>query len=585
MKNKARTVHRSMSIEDRIKAARGELEADLLVSNCRVVNVLSGAIHRADLGIYDGIFLGFGDYRAKEVLEAENRYLCPGFIEGHIHLESSLLSPVEFARTAARRGTAGVVCDPHEICNVLGPEGVRYMLSVTEDLPLAVSCLLPSCVPATRLETAGGRLDADDLRRLLQEYPGRILGLAEVMNVPGVLAGDPGILAKLDLFRDRVIDGHCPGLSGKDLNGYILAGPASEHEASTLPEAREKLEKGLHLMIRQGSSGQNLHDLLPVVNDLNVANISLVSDDLHPDDLLHQGHLDHTLRLAIAAGLDPIRAIQMVTVNTARYFGLKNMGAVAPGYRADFVLLNDLESVDIEAVFLKGRKVRDQDFAKANLILPKSSVTLKAVSEQTFDIDSPGPEARARGLEVIPGQILTRSKTVIPGYASGLAQADPEQNLAKLAVLERHQGTGNIGLGFVVGLGLQAGAIGSTVAHDSHNLILAGMNDPDMALAARVVQDMGGGIVVVHGQEVLASLPLPIAGLMSPWGIEDVVTVLKDLKEAAAWLGCRDTINPFMLLSFLALPVIPQLRLTDQGLVDVERFTFVPLWLPPGEQA
>ncbi|MCF8109677.1 MAG: adenine deaminase [Desulfohalobiaceae bacterium] len=573
-----------MSIENRSKAARGELEADLLVRNCRLVNVLSGTIHQADVAIYDGIFLGCGDYRAREVLEAENRYLCPGFIDGHIHIESSLLSPVEFARIAARHGTAAVICDPHEICNVLGAKGLRYVLSVTEDLPLTVYCLLPSCVPATSLETAGGRLDAEDLRRLFLKYPERIPGLAEMMNVPGVLSLDPGVLAKLDLFQDRVIDGHCPGLSGKDLNAYILAGPGSEHEAVSAAEALEKLEKGMHLMIREGSSAQNLLDLLPVINDLNSGNVSLVTDDRHPDDFLDKGHLDHTLRLAIAAGLDPVRAVQMVSINTARYFGLKGIGAVAPGYRADFILLNDLSSVDIEAVYLKGKKVRDQDFAEFDHLLPESMVNLGEVSGRTFCIDSPGQGAAARALELIPGQILTGSRTVIPGYAQGLALADPEQDLAKLAVLERHQGTGNVGLGFVVGLGLQTGAIGSTVVHDSHNLILAGMNDSDMTVAAGAIQDMGGGFVVVEGEKVVASLPLPIAGLMSPWGIEDVVRRLNELNEAAERLGCPGDINPFMLLSFLALPVIPKLRLTDKGLVDVEKFAFVPLWLAPGEQ-
>ncbi|MFW6054377.1 MAG: adenine deaminase [Thermodesulfobacteriota bacterium] len=573
-----------MRLENRIKAARGELEADLLVKNCRLVNVLSGEIRQADLAVYDGIFLGCGDYRAREVLEAGNRYLCPGFIEGHIHLESSLLSPVEFARIAARRGTAAVICDPHEICNCLGPEGLRYMLSATEDLPLAVYCLLPSCVPATPLETAGGRLDAGDIEPLSLQYPGRILGLGEMMNVPGVLSLDPGVLAKLNLFQGGIIDGHCPGLSGKDLNAYILAGPGSEHEAVSVAEAREKLEKGMHLMIREGSSAQNLLDLLPLVNDLNSGNVSLVTDDRHPDDLLHKGHLDHTLRQALTAGLDPVRAVQMVSINTARYFGLKGVGAVAPGYRADFILINDLSSVDIDAVYLKGKKVRDQDFAVPDHFLPESTVNLGEVSGRTFCIDSPGQGAGARALEVIPGQILTGSRTVIPGYASGLALADSQQDLAKLAVLERHQGTGNVGLGFVVGLGLRTGAIASTVAHDSHNLILAGINDADMAVAAEAVKDMQGGFVVVDNEEVLASLPLPIAGLMSPLGIEAVVRGLNDLNAAAGRLGCREEINPFMLLSFLALPVIPALRLTDKGLVDVEQFTFVPLWIGPEDQ-
>lgn len=567
-----------MTMENRIKAARGQLPADLLIKNCRLVNVLSGEIHPADVAVYDGVFLGFGNYQAQQVIEADNRYLCPGFIDGHIHIESSLLSPVEFAKTAARHGTAAVICDPHEICNVLGVHGLEYMLGVTEALPLAVYCQVPSCVPATHLESAGGSIPAEVVAGLLQKYPRRILGLAEMMNFPGVLMQDPEVLAKLHASRDLVIDGHCPQLSGEDLNAYILAGPGSEHEASTEAEAREKLRKGMHLFLRQGSSGKNLLDLLPVLNSLNAAKISIVTDDLHADDLLHEGHLDHCLRLAVQAGVDPVRAVQMLSINTAGYFGLKRRGAVAPGYRADCMLLNDLKTAAIESVFLQGRPLREADFHPPSDAPLQHSCILGAVTAEQFAIPAPHPPQKARCLELIPGQILTRARLVQPKIRSGLALPDPEQDLAKLAVLERHQGSGNIGLGFVRGLGLQAGALASTVAHDSHNLILAGTNDADLLLAAETIQAMQGGCVAVRQGEVLAALPLPIAGLMSDLDISEVVDRLSELNQAAARLGCPPNINPFMLLSFLALPVIPELRLTDQGLVDVRGFDFTPLW-------
>lgn len=559
-----------------IRAARGQEPADLLVRDCKLVNVLSGEIHSANVAVKNGIVLGCGDYAAHEVIDARGRYLCPGLVEGHIHVESTLLDPVRFARVAAAHGTAVVVCDPHELANVLGLAGIEWLLDITRDLPLEMYCMMPSCVPATHLETSGAVISAEDIRTMLARHPRRILGLAEMMNYPGVLFQDPAVLAKIEAAGLRPVDGHAPGLGGKDLNAYVLAGPASDHESCHLEEAREKLRAGVHLMIREGSSEKNLVDLLPVVSDFNSQNCSLVTDDRHCDDLLRQGHLDHTVRLAMSRGLAPVRAIQMASINTARYFGLHRRGAVAPGYRADFLLLDDLTSFAISDVFLAGRRVAAQDWAPAPTA---HRVTASVHLAAALDLDIPAPQsgARVRVIRTVPGQIVTEMDLVAPRVDGGLVQADPGADVAKLAVFERHHATGNTGLGLVRGLGLKRGALASTVGHDSHNLIVAGVDDGDMRAAARALAECGGGFACACDGRVTALVPLPLAGLMSDREPEDVVAALDGLNAAARELGCPAEINPFMQLSFLSLPVIPRLRLTDKGVVDVDAFAVVPL--------
>ena len=565
-----------MSDSRLIPAARGQAPADLLVRNCKLVNVLSGEIHPASVGVKDGVILGFGDYEAARTLDAEGRYLCPGLVEGHIHIESTLLDPVRFARLAAAHGTAVTVCDPHELANVMGLDGIRWLLEVTRDLPMDIRCMMPSCVPATHLETSGAVITADDIHAMLGRYPDRILGLAEMMNYPGVLFQDPQVLAKIAAAGSRPVDGHAPGLSGFDLNAYILAGPGSDHEAVHLDEALEKLRAGVHVMIREGSSEKNLADLLPLVNDFNSQNCSLVTDDRHCDDLLRDGHLDHTIRLAIARGLPPLRAIQMASVNTARYFGLRRRGAVAPGYRADFVLLDDLESFAISAVYLRGLHIDEQSWdAAPSALTVTGSVHAGDMSPSCLDIPARG--GRVRVIRTVPGQIVTEMDLVEPKVEGGLVCADPAGDVAKLAVFERHHGSGAVGLGLVRGLGLRRGALAGTVAHDSHNLIVAGVSDADMLLAVRTLAGCGGGYVCVEGGRVLELLPLPVAGLMSDGEPEAVAAGLDRLNAAARSLGCPEDINPFMQLSFLSLPVIPRLRLTDRGLVDVTSFDFVSL--------
>lgn len=565
-----------MSLKRLIPAARGEAPADLLVHGCRLVNVLSGEIHDASVGVKDGVFLGIGDYEAVETIDAGGRYLCPGLVEGHIHIESTLLDPVRFARVAAAHGTAVTVCDPHELANVLGLDGIRWLLETTAGLPMDIRCMMPSCVPATHLETAGARISAENIQAMLEEFPERILGLAEMMNYPGVLFQDPQVLAKIAAAGQRPIDGHAPGVTGFDLNAYILAGPGSDHEAVHLPEAREKLRKGMHVMIREGSSEKNLADLLPLVNDFNSQNCSLVTDDRHCDDLLRDGHLDHAVRLAVSLGLPPLRAIQMASVNTARYFGLRRRGAVAPGYRADFILLDDLASFAISAVYLRGRHIESQSWEPAPTRLQaRGSVHLGELAPSCLEMPARG--GRVRVIRTVPGQIVTEVDLVEPKVVGGLVCADPAAGVAKLAVFERHHGSGAMGLGLVRGLGLRRGALAGTVAHDSHNLIAAGVSDADMLLAARTLAECGGGYVCVEDGRVLELLPLPLAGLMSDREPGEVAAGLDRLNAAARSLGCPADISPFMQLSFLSLPVIPRLRLTDKGLVDVASFDFVSL--------
>lgn len=569
-----------------LAVAQGREPADLLIADAQLVNVLSGEIHRADVAVVDGLVAAVdtpeepGPVRreARREVDAAGRWLCPGLVEGHIHVESTLLTPARFARVAAEHGTAAVVCDPHEVANVLGEAGVRWMLDATRGLPVAFFVMVPSCVPATHLETSGAALDADAVARLLAAEPARVPGLGEMMNFPGVLTGDGQVLAKLAIARGRVVDGHAPGLEGAALSAYVAAGPDSDHESTTAREALGKLRRGMHLMLREGSAEHNLLDLLPVVNEFNAQNCSLVTDDRHPDELLRLGHLDHAVRLAIGAGVAPVRAVQMASINTARRFGLTGHGALAPGWRADFVLLDDLESFTIAQCWLGGRPVAELDFA-SSVPLPGNTMRLgRPLAPELFAIPAAGRRARVIG--VVPGQIVTQALEADVPARGGLAQADPGRDLAKLAVVERHAATGNVGLGFVQGLGLARGAVASSVAHDSHNIVAAGMDDADLALAARAVAEAGGGLAAVLAGRVLALLPLPVAGLMSDRGADEVVAGLETLRAATrGLLHPGHDADPFMTLSFLALPVIPALKLTDRGLVDVERFAHVPLFV------
>jgi adenine deaminase len=560
-----------------IAVARGEEPADLWLKNTQVVNVLSAEVHLADVAIYGGRVVGFGQYEARQTIDLEGRYLCPGFIDGHVHLESSMVQPSEFARAVVPHGTTAVVTDPHEIANVLGLDGVRYILEASEGLPLTVYVMLPSCVPATQMETAGAELSAADLSTLL-DHP-RVLGLAEMMNFPGVLFRVPEVLEKIDMAGQRPVDGHAPGLSGKDLNAYVAAGVHSDHECTTLDEAQEKLRRGMHIFIREGTTARNLRDLLPLVTPANARRCSFVTDDRHPEDLLSEGHIDDLVRKAVAQGLDPVLAVQMASINTAEYFGLRNMGAIAPGYRADLLVVDDLERFNIAQVFAAGQLVaEDGRFLPSPAELPRVPLQSTMHLDLTaLDFTIAAGEGPAKVIGVIPEQVITERLSVQVPVKNSQAVADPAQDLLKIAVVERHRNTGNVGLGFVKGFGLRKGAIASSVAHDSHNIVAVGTNDADIRAAVEAVAKMGGAQVVVADGQVKAQLPLPIAGLMSDQPLEKVRDHLEALTAAAQELGCVLP-DPLMTMSFLSLPVIPTLKLTDKGLVDVEQFAIVPLF-------
>lgn len=564
-----------MSLERLIAVARGEEPADLLLKNARLVNVLSGEIHPADIALFAGRVVGFGEYRAREAIDLEGRFVCPGLIDAHVHLESSMVQPAEFARAVLPHGTTAVVCDPHEIANVMGLDGVRYILEASEGLPLQVYVMAPSCVPATHMETAGASLTAADIQELWAYE--RVIGLAEMMNFPGVLYRLPPVLDKIRVAGDRPIDGHAPGLGGLDLNAYIIAGIRSDHECTALEEAREKLRRGMHIFIRQGTSARNLHDLLPLVTHTNSRLTHFCTDDRHPETLLREGHLDDMVRQAIGSGLDPVTAIQMASLNTAAYFRLRGLGAVAPGYRADLLVLEDLNTFQVHLVFSAGQMVaREGTCGWTAPSTPRPGNTVR-VAVEALDFSIPAGEGAARVIGVIPGQIITEDLRLTPTIQDGQVVADADRDLLKIAVVERHHGTGNVGLGLVQGIGLKRGAIASSVAHDSHNIVVVGTDDAEMRAAVAAIAEMGGGQVVVADGQVRAACPLPIAGLMSDRPLEEVRDQVERLSQAAHSLGCLLP-DPLMTLSFLALPVIPALKLTDKGLVDVNRFDFVPLF-------
>ena len=542
------------------------------------MNVFTSEVETTDVAIVRGTIVGLGDgYTAETTVDLDGAYLVPGWIDAHVHIESSMVTPAEFARAVVPRGTTTVVVDPHEIANVHGLEGVDYMLAASAGIPLDVQVQIPSCVPATPMGTAGAELSADDLATFIGRE--RVLGLAEVMNFPGVIHGDPGVHAKITAFEGHPIDGHAPGVRARALNAYVAGGPRSDHECTAPDEATEKLRRGLWVFFREATNARNLDALLPALTAGTAHRICLCTDDRQPADLLDEGGIDAMLRRIVAAGVDALTAIRLATLNPATCFGLTDRGAIAPGRRADLCVLDDLSEFRPRAVYTSGELAAEDGRLVAALparTAPPAPRVRVELDEARLRIEVGG--ARHRVIRAIPDQLITSHEIWSPTAREGAAVADPDRDLAKLAVAERHGRTGGVGLGFVTGLGLRRGALAGTVAHDHHNLIMAGVDDRSMVTAARAVAAAGGGLAVALHDEVVAELPLPVGGLMSEARIDDVRAEFDALLEAARALGCA-VHDPFMALSFLALEVIPSLKLTDQGLVDVDAFAPVPLWV------
>ncbi len=564
-----------------IDVATKRAPADLVIKGCMVLDVFCGKLEKKDVAIKDGFVaaLGFG-FEAKETVELKMGYVLPGFIDAHIHIESSMLHPVEFAKAVLPRGTTAVVADPHEIANVLGNDGIEYMLLESEGLPFDFFYTVPSCVPATRdFETSGAVLDVEDIAEWLT-HP-RILGLGEVMNFPGVINGDEEVLRKIytAISVGKRVDGHAPGLMGDALCAYCSVGISSDHECTHLQEAEDKLKRGMYIMIREGSTAKNMAALIPLVRAYGVSRFMLVSDDKHPDDLLENGHMDELLRKAIYMGLPPNIAVRMATFNPAFYFNLKRRGAVAPGYIADVVVVEDLKRFYPLYVFKNGRLVAENRKLLVKLggrpLRPAGTFNVR-LPESPFRVPARGRFIRVIG--IVPDQIVTEYLVEEAKVVGDEVVPDVERDILKIAVVERHKGTGNVGVGFVRGIGIKKGAIASSVSHDSHNIVVVGTNDADMEVAVRRVVDMNGGLTVVVDGEPKLSLELPIAGLMSTRGINYVASRTKELKAFTKGIGANPD-NPFMALSFLALPVIPKLKITDKGLVDVDAFSFVDLFV------
>jgi len=565
-----------MSMEELIEVALGEAPADLQLHGT-LLNVYIGELQDAYIAVKGGriAYVGSKPLKARESLEVEG-VILPAYIDGHLHIESSLLIPSRFAEAVIPRGTGCVVIDPHEIANVLGVEGVRFMVEDARRTPLKVYVMAPSCVPATNLETSGAELGVE-LRRLPE-----VIGLGEMMNYPGVLSLDEAVISKLKAFSDAAVDGHAPGLRGAELSAYISTGIGSDHECISPGEAYEKLSQGMWIMIREGSASKNLKALAPLARR-GYRRLMFVSDDIHVDDILSDGHMDRCLRRAVEEGVDPIEAVRMATLNPAEYFGLRHLGAISPGKSADLVVVNNLRDFEASLIILDGEIAAREGRYLAGIRgdLPdaarRRTMNMPPATPDRIEIRYEGDEARVRVIGVIEDQIYTDSLTHTLSVDGGVVKPDVENDVLKVCVFERHRGSGRIGRGFVKGFGLKSGAIASTVAHDSHNLIAVGVDDRDICTAANRLREMNGGLIVVEGGEAKAELPLPVAGLMSTLRAEEVAGRVEYLHREAEKLGCKLR-SPFMKLSFLALPVIPKLRITDYGLIDVENFQIVSLF-------
>lgn len=556
-----------------IAQGRGGEPADLVVKGARLLDLITGALVETDIAVCGDRIVGtYGEYRGRREIDARGLIAVPGFIDTHLHVESSLVTPAEFDRCVLRHGVTTAICDPHEIANVIGAEGIRYFLESAAHTALDLRVQLSSCVPATHLETAGARLEAADLKPFIGNP--RTIGLAEFMNFPGVIHADPGCLDKLLLFQGGHIDGHAPLLRGKDLNAYLAATIRTDHETTTAAEAREKLAKGMTILIREGSVSKDLHALAEIISIETSPYLAFCTDDRNPLDIAEEGHLDFIIRTAIALGAPPLAVYRVATLSAATAFGLKDRGMIAPGRRADIVLIDDLARCGVQTVISAGRPVDEELFAARGTVEPVGLDSMRAPHVEAGAFRAPGAGPATPVIGVIPGKIITEHLTLELPFANGERRIDLGQDVVKVAVVERHGVNGNIGVGFVRGFGLKRGAIASSVGHDSHNITVVGADEADMALACNRLGEIGGGFVVAEGGRVLAEVALPVAGLMSLMRFEDVRDALMPLRAAAKGLGVTLT-EPFLQVAFLPLPVIPHLKISDRGMVDVDRFALI----------
>lgn len=566
-------------LKNLIIKAKGIEKSQLVLKNANVINVFTGEIIRGNVAIDNGRIVGIGEYKGEEEIDLSGKYLSPGFIDSHVHIESSMSSPSQFARVIVPRGVTSIVADPHEIGNVSGLDGIRYIIEESKNTPLDVYIMLPSCVPSTDFENAGAILEAEDLKELL--YEDSVIGLGEMMNYPGVIAADDKILDKLVLEKDIIVDGHGPMIKDYDLNAYLAAGIKTEHECSTLEEVQNRLRLGMYVLIREGSAAKDLRNIIGAVNKDNVRRFLFCTDDRHPEDLINEGTIDFNIKLAIEAGLDPVDAIKIATLNAAECYGLQKKGAIAPGYVADLVVLDNLEDFNIMQVFKNGNLVAENNKAlfqphindMGNII---NSVNIKDINIEDIQIQM--ETSKANVISVINGSLTTELVVKEVDVVDGEFNYS-KNDILKLVVVERHHATGNIGVGLIENFEMKNGAIGSTVAHDSHNIIVIGDNDQDILLAIEELKRIGGGISMVSNGKVIRSLPLEIGGIMTSKPIEETNTILKEMiKISHDKFNINKNIDPFMTLAFMALPVIPKIKLTDMGLFDVEKFKFIKVY-------
>lgn len=561
------------NLESRIDQGVGREPADIVLKGGQFFDLVTGELVASDIAICGDTVVGTcGDYAGKTEIDISGKIVVPGFIDTHLHIESSLVTPHEFDRCVLPYGVTTVICDPHEIANVLGTEGIEFFLASAMETIMDIRVQLSSCVPATHLETSGADLPIEKL--LPYRHHPKVIGLAEFMNFPGVIYKDPICMAKLEAFQGGHIDGHSPLLRGNDLNGYLSAGIRTDHECTSAEEAMEKIRKGMHILVREGSVSKDLHALMPIITERLSPFLALCTDDRNPLDIAEQGHLDYMIRTAIAAGVEPIAIYRAASISAARAFGLRDRGLVAPGWRADLAIIDSLENCKAEMVFSGGRKVDDALFATRKTIAPVGLTSVKARTVHAMDFGTPATEGETSVIGVLPGKIITEHRRFKLPVKGNQTSADLDRDILKVAVIERHGKNGNHANGFVQGFGLKRGAIASTVGHDSHNICVVGASEEDMAVAANRLSDLNGGFVVVENGKVTGEIALPVAGLMSLEPYESVRDTLHDLRQAAFALGATLK-EPFLQLAFLPLPVIPHLKISDRGLVDVDKFMLI----------